>query len=345
MNRTDTSSAFYTVADSGYFVGLVALINSVRLVGHHEPIYVTDCGLSESQRRRLADHVTLVKGPAVAPHLAKTVAPLAHAADIMVLIDADMIVTRPLAELLDKAHSGKVVAFTDRIADRFDERWSELLGLGYVRRQPYVNSGLIVAERAIGETALEQVAAGCAQVDMEQTLIANGPSDYPFFYPDQDILNAVLGTFRPEQVEILDHRLAPVPPFLGLRVVDETTLRCTYEDGLEPYVLHHVLEKPWSSLTRWNIYSLLLARLLLEPDVPLTLAPREVPLRLRRGTIAWLEKRRSDGVSSLVGMRDRRRRRRQLAGLGRGRNQPDGAPPPTTEPPDPTSTTTVTDRQ
>ena len=31
--------AFYTVADARYFLGAVGMINSLRLVGHDEPIF------------------------------------------------------------------------------------------------------------------------------------------------------------------------------------------------------------------------------------------------------------------------------------------------------------------
>jgi len=313
LNRTNPTSAFYVVADSSHFLGLVALINSLRLAGHDEPIYVTDCGLAESHRRRLADHVTLVEAAtADTPHFAKTVAPLAHPMDVMVLVDTDIIVTKPLTELIDNARSGKVVAFVDAIAHRFDERWSELLGLGQLRRQPYVNSGLIVAERAIGKTVLAQVAAGCTQVDVDRTIVANGDSDYPFYYLDQDVLNAVLAACTSDQLDLHDHALAPFPPFRGLQVVDEAALRCSYRDGREPFALHHVLRKPWLAPTRWSIYSRLLARLLLGSDVAVPVRRDEVPLRLQPGTIAWLEKRRSDALASLAGVRGRLGLRHEL---------------------------------
>lgn len=306
LSRATTASAFYIAADSRHFLGLVALINSLRLVGHDQPIYVGDCGLVEPHRRRLAEHVTLVETDgARAPHLAKMVAPLAHPTGVMVLIDADIIVTRPLTRLLDHARPGKIVAFADGVAHRFDERWSELLGLGPLRRQPYVNSGLVVAERELGTTLLEQIAAGCEHVDVERTVIANGSPDYPFYYLDQDVLNAFLATYPAERLELLDHRLAPFPPFAGLRVVDEAALRCSYEDGLEPFALHHIAQKPWIAATRWNIYSHLLARLLLGQDVALPLRRDELPLRLQTGTIAWLEKRRSDALAMLTSMRGR----------------------------------------
>ncbi len=88
-------AAFYCVTDARYFLGAVATVNSLRLLGHDEPIHVLDCGLDEHQRALLEPHVTLVPAPKDAPPwLLKTVAPLRHPADVMVLIDADIIVTR-----------------------------------------------------------------------------------------------------------------------------------------------------------------------------------------------------------------------------------------------------------
>ena len=42
--------AFYTVTDSHHFLGVVGLVNSLRLVGHDEPVFVTDAGLTAEQR-------------------------------------------------------------------------------------------------------------------------------------------------------------------------------------------------------------------------------------------------------------------------------------------------------
>ena len=44
------AAAFYCVADSRYFPGAVGLVNSLRLVGHREPILVLDTGLTDAQR-------------------------------------------------------------------------------------------------------------------------------------------------------------------------------------------------------------------------------------------------------------------------------------------------------
>ena len=119
-------------------------VNSLRLVGHSEPIYLLDCGLSPEQREVLKPEATLVSAPGDAPpYLLKTIAPLRHPAEVMVLIDADMIATQPLTELIELASGERVVAFeNDR--DRFVPEWGELLDLGTSRRQPYVSVGLVL---------------------------------------------------------------------------------------------------------------------------------------------------------------------------------------------------------
>jgi hypothetical protein len=308
-SRTPHDTAFYSVADSRAFFGLVALINSLRLQGHEEPIIVADCGLTDGQRRRLRKEVALLDVPgARAPHLVKTMAPLAHPHDVMVLIDADIIATRPLANLTGCARTGRVVAFADRISHRFEEQWSGLLGLKDMRRRPYVNAGLVIFPRELGLSILEQVQEGVARVEIARTMIADGTSAYPFYYLDQDVLNAVMATFPPQAVEILDHELAPFPPFSGLELIDEKTLSCRYRDGREPFALHHVLRKPWLDPTRSNIYSDLFARLLLGPDVAIRLQQREVPPRFRDGAVGWLERRRCDTASVLEDLRSTLRR-------------------------------------
>ena len=232
----------------------------------------------------------------------------------MVLIDADIIVTRRLDRLIDGAGGGKIVAFADRIANRFEERWSELLGLQRLERRPYVNSGLVAVGRQHGTELLAEVVAGCEHIEIELTVIANGTHLYPFYYLDQDVLNGVLAARPDEELELLEHRLAPFPPFPGLRLIDETTLRCSYDDGLEPYALHHIMRKPWLAPTRWSIYSQLLARLLLGNDVAIPLRRDELPLRLQTGAIAWVEKRRSDAVAALSATRGRLGLRTRVGG-------------------------------
>ena len=86
-------AAFYCVADERYFLGLVGMLNSLRLLGHREPVYVLDAGLTRDQRELLAPRERRRGDRATAPWLAKTLAPMRDPAEVMILIDADMIVT------------------------------------------------------------------------------------------------------------------------------------------------------------------------------------------------------------------------------------------------------------
>ncbi len=62
-----TATAFYCVSDARFFLGAVGLINSLRVIGHDEPIFVLDCGLTDEQRGMLAAEATLVPAPAERP--------------------------------------------------------------------------------------------------------------------------------------------------------------------------------------------------------------------------------------------------------------------------------------
>jgi hypothetical protein len=278
------NAAFYCVSDDRFFLGAVGLINSLRLQGHAEPIFVLDCGLTPAQRELLAPEVTIVPGPTdTPPYLLKTIAPLRHPAEVMVLIDADMIATLPLAELIEQASGGRVVAFrNDR--DRFVPAWGELLDLGPVRRRPYVSVGLVFLGGSVGAEVLRLMDDRQRSVDFELTWYGKRVPDYPFLYPEQDVLNAILCTrVEGDRIATLDHRLAATPPYRGLRLLDRSALRCRYGDGTEPYVLHQFVRKPWLEPMYHGIYPRLLARLLLRKDVAIRVPNDDVPLRMRDG--------------------------------------------------------------
>lgn len=278
------STAFYCVADARFFLGAAAMINSLRLLGHTEPVYVLDCGLEPAHRDRLGAEATIVEGPRGAPPwLLKTIAPLRFPADVAILIDADMIATRPLAPLAELAAPGKVVAF-ENYADRYCAEWGELLGLGPLRRRPYVSSGLVALGAVAGRQVLELLDDGQRGVDIELGFYGEKRRGYPFIYPEQDVLNAILMSAEHEPLTVrLPNRLAPNPPFRDLRLRDVDALRCSYRDGTEPYVVHHFVRKPWLEPTYHSVYSRLLARALLGADVAIRIRPEEVPLRLREG--------------------------------------------------------------
>ena len=289
-----SSTAFYCMSSAAYFLGAVGMINSLRLQGHTEPIYLLDLGLTDSQRELLAAEATIVPAPPdTQPWLSKTIAPLAHPAETMILIDTDIVVTRPLGELIERARPGRVIAFAND-TDRFVEEWGELLDLGELDRRPYVSSGLVLCGGEVGDEVLRLLDDRQRRVDFERNHFGADEPGYPLRFLDQDVLNAILQSrVQPTRVEELDHRLAAVTPFGGLEMLDEHALRCAYPDGVEPYIVHFILPaKPWQRPMYHGVYSQLLKRLLVGPDLAIELPRAEVPLRFRDGPGARIERAR-----------------------------------------------------
>jgi hypothetical protein len=291
---THAPVAFYAIADERYFVGLVALVNSLRLAGHDEQIVVLDTGLTAGQRDLISPHATVLESgdgrPAV---LLKPVAPLRDPAEVMVLVDADVVVLRHLGKLLALARAGSTVVFAEpglQDRARFAAQWAETLGLDIPSQVRYVNAGMIVFPREAGESVLRELDRLQGYIDLDRTWLRDGERDDPFYYADQDVLNAILA--RRGDVEILDRALGPFAPFDGLRLVDERGLSVVDDRGAQSLFLHRIFEKPWLAKTDDDVYARLLRRLLLDDDVAIRVDPAILPLRLRRGPAAELERRR-----------------------------------------------------
>jgi hypothetical protein len=285
------SAAFYCVADSRYFLGAVGAINSLRLLGHDEPVHLLDCGLTREERELLAPEATLVEAPVdTAPTMLKTILPLAHPADVAVFLDTDVILTRSAAELIAEANRDRVVGFRNDM-DRHEPGWGEALGLGALERRPYLSFALVCIGGDALAAVLEPLAELQAKVDVERTMWGSDDPGYPLRYADQDVLNAVVAARVPaERVRALPTALLPVPPFRGLRVTDAESLRCAYPDGAEPYGVHHFLTKPWLERTHEGVYSELLRRLLVGDGIAIRVPPAKIPRRFRRGSIARAER-------------------------------------------------------
>lgn len=280
-------ATFHVVCDAAYFVGLVAFLNSVRLAGHDEPVVVDDLGLEAWQRERLGGHAAVVRRPpredAV---MGKAAIDVAGDRSVTVVADCDVIVLRSLTPLLEVAAGGDVVAFADNQVDRrwFAAEWGRALGRADLPARPYVNAGLVAYPAGSASPVID------AQRRVQAAIPPGGGRDrsHPFFLADQDSLNAALAAIVPqERVTVLPYRLAPFPPFDGLRRGDG--LRCRYGDGAEPFLLHHVARKPWQGSTRPNLYTSLLPRLLHGPDVAVRLAPAELPRRFAGGSLERIE--------------------------------------------------------
>ena len=130
-------------------------------------------------------------------------------------------------------------------------------------------------------------------VDFELTYWRRNVAEYPLVHADQDLINAAICARAGDgQLIVFDPRLSASPPFSGLRVVDERALRCAYADGVEPYVVHHWLAKPWLEPTHHGVYSRLLRRLLVGEELAIRVPERLIPLRFRAGLRAYAERTR-----------------------------------------------------
>jgi hypothetical protein len=276
---------FCVVADATYYLGAVALLNSLRLSGHEEPFVVVDAGLSPSQRKAIAEHSEVVRGVVGQPGaLMKWAGASSRAADPIVVLDADVVVVRSLEPLLERARRGDVVAFLDDQPDRHHEGWGAALGLGEVPRRPYVNAGFLALPGATAAAVLPLVELGQRRIRSEPTRASGGTRADPFYLPDQDVWNAVLAArVPPEHTVALPRRLAPFAPYPGVRLLDARLLDIGHEEGVRPFLLHQVGPKPWQRRLRPNVYSRLLARLLLGEDLTLRPDPRTVPYWLGEG--------------------------------------------------------------
>lgn len=298
---TQRRVAFYTVTNARHFPGVVGLVNSLRLVGHTEPVFVTDAGLHDRQRALLETVATVVVPPnGLQPELAKPFGPALHPADVIVLLDADVLVVRPLSPLIDLARAGKLVLFENNIPDRFFEDWSEL-GLGTPRRSPYVIAGHYLGPRSLVLPMLEEIAHLQDGLDPAATYFGGGDLRDPYYFADQDLMNALLMTrIDPEVVVRLDGALSPVPPFAGYQRFGG--MGCTGPNGVEPYVLHHILQKPWLSPIRRNLYVDLLREVLWHPRAPIHLDPRDVPLRLRPSEFRRVDQAWASGWATMASL-------------------------------------------
>ena len=204
---------------------------------------------ARDQRELLAaaGHAGRRARPSAPPWLLKTVAPLRHPAEVMVLIDADMIATRSLGELIDRAARGAGGRVRERHRPLRPE-WGELLGLGEVRRQPYVSLGarLRWASRWASEV-LELMDERQDQVDFERTFWRANAARLPV--PLRRPGRAQRDPRQPPTASCSSRcpsawpRTRPSRPAAGRRA----SLRCAYPDGTQPYLSTTPLPSPGSS--------------------------------------------------------------------------------------------------
>lgn len=306
---------YMTLTDSRFFIGTVALVNSLRLSGNRHDIVVIDAGLSPDQRHRLtavADVRPLpISGSRVLRAFLKPQALICEPLGTLLFLDSDMIVTASLDATAAAAAGGRICLLPDgppRLqARRFEGAWTSELHLRRpLRNQPYINSGFIALDRSRWAGLLDRWMELCSTVSETRSQLPHSmPMDdadaHPFAFLDQDVLNAILMSEVDEgAVLILDWQTAGTPePEDTTRIVDRISLRCE-SDGGPTMLLHHLVHpKPWLSEARewltYEPYDELLVRLLTGPDLAISLPDDAVPAWLRAGPVHHMERRIARG--------------------------------------------------
>lgn len=285
-------ATFFTVSNSGYFLGLVGLVNSLRLNGHREPIVVADTGLDTEQCALLADHVELEQLPrdeVSNPTQYKAFAHRRAPRGVVCIIDSDIIVTGSLAPIMQRAADGAICLYPDPEADRWFPEWQQAFALSRPpRHQVYGCAGFVAFSATHWPALLRQWWDACARINQQPTY-QEGMHAGPTAQADQDALNALLMSEYPaDALHMLPEREQVFRwDFPAVRTADARTLRCRHRD-MEPRMLHGcMVPKPWQTRgVRRNAYVTLLRRLLIGDDVAVRVPETMLPLWARRGTAA-----------------------------------------------------------
>lgn len=283
---------YYTVSNEPYFVGTVALLNSLRLTGNTEDLVVLDCGLNAEQRRCLEEAAVAVDVPAdvaESPIFAKPFFAKLATKGVGILIDSDIIVTRPLHDIVRLAEAGSICMYptspNDR--DRWHSEWHDTLGLtAPLRRERYMNLGFLAVSTERWKDLLERWWEICARVPRDQ-LFSRAPGPHPFWTGEQDALNALLMSEVPREglLELPEDEAVFTGDLHRVKIVDADTLECSHR-GVRTTCLHYTgRNKPWLA-RRWpkarvNAYVNLLPRVLFAPDVAVRLQEDSVVPWLR----------------------------------------------------------------
>lgn len=307
MTQRPAPVRIYTLADSGYFVGLVALLNSLRLTGNQQELVVLDCGLSAQHRELLQEHATVVPLPTevakrkflAKPYLQQFVSP----EELVVYIDSDIVVTAALDPILASAARGRIcMAPVDWPEKRQRRRveWELLLGLAApLREETYVNAGFFALSAERWHGLLARWCQICSSIP-DDVLFRGEIDTNPLWAADQDALNALLMSEVPAgTVELLPETAVVFPPNLErVDVLDLGRLECSI-DGEAVTMLHYSwVPKPWEPHA-WrrmqkplrDAYARMLPRILFADDVALALDPRDVPAWLRTGAVGAAARR------------------------------------------------------
>ena len=303
-------ATFYTVTDDEFFPGTVALLNSLRIVGHREPLVVLDNGLKAEQRERLDRVATVVDIPegldSMPPPTLKPFPHLLDTSGTVAIIDSDMIVCASLAPALSVASDGKICLYAapDWPSDRarwFPE-WHEFFALrAPLRREPYLNNGFVVFSTDHWPHLLEDWWVACSRIPAGSVFTSQ---EHALRLGDSDALNAILMSEVDAGSVVLPAEGLQAAPPDEVVVADEEALVCL-RDGRQVSLLHHwARPKVWSRQGQVRLgvpdpYVRVFPRVAFGRDVALALAPNEVPWWLRPGIGFTLTRYCGAGLAAL----------------------------------------------
>ncbi|HVI17377.1 MAG TPA: hypothetical protein VM712_03315, partial [Gaiellales bacterium] len=262
-------------------------------VGHDEELLLLDAGFTHAQRAALAPHCTLVDAPEAASH-PTLYKPFPHLLDldaVVVVLDADALVTTRFDDTAAAARAGRVVAFPDPAAGRFFEEWADFWELrAPLRREAYVSAGYLVFSTRRHPDLLPRWWEACQGVFDRQIVWQKADRRSRPSPDDQEALNALLMSEVPSgTVELLPRgEIVHGLEAMSVHVHDPATLRCE-RAGVPVRFLHAGGQpKPWDAKARRQFrpdaYNRLLRHVLHAPDAALPFPPCErLPLWLHDG--------------------------------------------------------------
>jgi hypothetical protein len=317
------------MCDARHFVGTAALVNSLRRLGHDDPVTVLDLGLSDPQREILQQHCDVVSlgTPAVHPFaLAPYARMFAARGGVVVVVDSDVLITHRLDPVLSDVRAGAIVAFPDAraLAERWFPEWAEDFALEARLRvgETYVNSGFVAVSTVVYPSFMERWWDCCQRIADLPSVLQGAVGSTA--YPDQDALNALLMSEIPAGSVTCAGSTAAIgsQDLRKVRVEDAQAMRCTI-DGVDVTLLHCVGPyKPWQwsswRRVRNTSYARLLRRTLVGRDVAIRVPDSELPIWLRRGLVGAVAMRTVFAIDAVHAPFRRIRRRR--AGPGDARS-------------------------
>ena len=303
---TTQPAQFFTIADRRFYLGAVALLNSLRLTGNVGDLIVLDVGLTPEQRVSLERRATVVRISAKDlghPVLAKAFPHVLGAEGTIALVDSDMMLTSSLSNIISLAEEGKICVFPNHYTarDRWFAEWQEIFELPTPpRHQTYFNSGFVCFSTHHWPDLLRLYWDACQKIPPQRVYRGasvrgdfgtKAPSD-PVSLPDQDALNALLMSVIPPEAiaELPPEEQATRGDLTRVQIIDEQRLTC-FLDGRPTTILHYTRNpKAWERSNwwrvRWDAFTLLMPRVLLAADVPLRVKATMIPVWARSGRLS-----------------------------------------------------------